>query len=60
MTKASDPSLLYATLILPSLFSLTLMFEGIHKYLNKQSGWAPLFMGCMFLVATIAGYYFIQ
>lgn len=57
--KANDPAFLYLALILPSLFSLTLIAEGIHKILQKQAGWVSITFGMFFLLIVIAGYFFV-
>lgn len=57
--NAADPAFLYLALILPSLFSLTLIAEGIHKILQKQSGWVSLTLGIFFLLTVIGAYFFI-
>lgn len=60
MSTVSDPPLLYITLILPSIFSLTLILEGIYKFMEKKSGWIPLFLGSLFILVTVAGYFFVK
>lgn len=57
--KANDPAFLYLALILPSLFSLTLIAEGIHKILQKQAGWVSITFGVFFLLIVIAAYFFV-
>lgn len=57
--KENDPSFLYLALILPSLFSLTLIAEGVHKILQKQSGWVSITLGLFFLITVIGAYIFI-
>lgn len=53
----SDPALLYLVLILPSLFALTLLAEGLHKILRKESGWISLLFGLLFLLVIIYAYF---
>lgn len=53
----SDPALLYLVLILPSLFALTLLAEGLHKILRKESGWVSLLFGLLFLFVIIYAYF---
>lgn len=57
--KPNDPAFLYLALILPSLFSLTLIAEGIHKILQKQTGWVSITFGIFFLLIVIAAYIFV-
>ncbi len=56
--NADDPAFIYLTLILPSLFSLTLIAEGIHKTMQKESGWFSLVFGFFFLLAVVIFAYF--
>ena len=46
--QANDPAFLYLALILPSLFSLTLIAEGVHKIHEEQHGWIPITFGIFF------------
>lgn len=55
-----EPEFLYLSLILPSLFALTLIAEGVHKILKKESGWISLFLGIGFLVVIIGSYFWIS
>ena len=57
--KPNDPAILYLALILPSLFSLTLIAEGIHKMLQKQAGWVSITLGLFFLGTIIGAYFFV-
>lgn len=54
-----DPEFLYLALILPSLFALTLIAEGVSKILRKESGWVSLFLGITFLAVIIVSYFWI-
>ncbi|NCN58680.1 hypothetical protein COW99_05245 [Candidatus Roizmanbacteria bacterium CG22_combo_CG10-13_8_21_14_all_38_20] len=58
--STADPSMLYITLVLPALFSLSMIFEGVHKFMEKQSGWVPMIMGIIFLLVTITSYFMFQ
>ncbi len=53
----AQPEFIYATLVLPSLFALTLISEGISKIVKHQSGWFSLAIGILFL-AIVMGVYF--
>lgn len=52
-----QPEFLYATLVLPLLFALTLVGEGVTKFMHRQSGWMPIAGGCLFL-SIVTGVYF--
>jgi len=54
-----EPEFLYLALVLPSLFALTLIAEGVHKILKKESGWISLFLGIGFLLVMIASYFLV-
>lgn len=51
-----QPEFMYATLILPSLFALTLVGEGVHKLIRHESGWVPLGMGLTFISIVVSVY----
>jgi hypothetical protein len=55
----SKTELLFMVLVLPSLFALSLIIEGVWKLTQKSSGWLPILLGIMFLAATIFGYFVI-
>lgn len=52
-----QPEFIYAAIILPALFALSLIGEGIHKQMRHESGIVSLSMGIIFL-AVIAGAFF--
>lgn len=54
-----DPGFIYLALVLPSLFALTLIVEGLHKLLRQESGWVSLIFGLIFLSIAIAAYLFL-
>ena len=54
----AQPEILYATLILPSLFAVTLIGEGVNKITKHESGTVSLLVGSIFL-AIIVGAYFL-
>ena len=54
-----EPEFLYLALVLPSLFALTLIAEGVHKILKKESGWISLFFGIGFLLVMVASYFLV-
>jgi len=57
----SDPQFLYMVLILPSLFGLTLIGEGMNKILKSEvSGWLSILFGIMFIGIIVLAYLFIS
>ena len=57
----SDPQFLYMVLILPSLFGLTLVGEGLNKILKSETaGWVSIAMGALFILVVIFAYMFLS
>jgi len=57
MIDFSDPQYLYMILILPSLFGITLIGEGLHKLVKSDlGGWLSLIFGVLFIVAVVITY----
>ena len=67
--KPTDIQFAYMILILPTLFGLTLVGEGVYKILkaresflpfgkNETRGWFSLLAGLMFIVLVALGYFF--
>lgn len=56
---AQAPEFLYIALILPSLFALTLIAEGVHKIMQRQAGWISITLGIFFLASVVAAYFLI-
>lgn len=55
----SDPQFLYMILVLPSLFGLTLIGEGLNKILkDERAGWLSIVFGFLFIAAVIFAYFF--
>lgn len=55
--KASDPQVIYMVLILPAMFGLTLVGEGIYKLTqNRSLGWFNILMGLSFVGAVVGGF----
>lgn len=55
--KASDPQVLYMVLILPAMFGLTLVGEGIYKLTqNRSLGWFNIAMGLGFIATVLGGF----
>lgn len=56
-----DPQFLYMILVLPSLFGLTLMGEGIYKCVHEEwSGLISMFFGILFVGLVIFAYIFFS
>jgi hypothetical protein len=59
--KANDPQFLYMILILPTLFGLTLVGEGLNKILKDEKvGWVSITFGLLFVMVVIFAYYFFS
>lgn len=57
----TDPQFLYMILILPSLFGLTLIGEGINKMVHEDwNGVLSLIFGFIFVGAVIFAYLFFS
>jgi len=56
-----DPQFLYMVLILPSLFGLTLIGEGLNKILKSETaGWISVAFGLLFILVVIFAYIFLS
>lgn len=56
-----DPQFIYLVLILPSLFGLTLLGDGINKIVHEEAGGGvSLFFGVVFLGVVIVYYFFFS
>ena len=59
--STADPQFLYMILVLPSLFGLTLLGEGINKVVHEEwDGILSVVFGFMFLGAVIFAYLFFS
>ncbi|PIU33144.1 hypothetical protein COY29_00500 [Candidatus Woesebacteria bacterium CG_4_10_14_0_2_um_filter_39_14] len=59
--KPNDPQFLYMILILPTLFGLTLVGEGLNKILkDEKAGWVSITFGLLFIMVVIFAYYFFS
>jgi hypothetical protein len=57
---ANNPQFTYMVLILPSLFGLTLVGEGLNKIFHQRlSGWLSVLAGVGFMVTVIWAYTFL-
>lgn len=58
---ATDPQFLYMVLVLPALFGLTLIGEGISKLIHEETGgWISLIFGFLFIFVVIFAYFFFS
>ena len=56
-----DPQFLYMILVLPSLFGLTLLGEGINKVVHEEwNGILSIVFGFMFIGAVVFAYLFFS
>jgi len=59
--KTTDPQFLYMILILPSLFGLTLIGEGISKILHEENGgWISVIFGFVFILVVVFAFFFFK
>lgn len=55
----TDPQFLYMVLVLPSLFGLTLIGEGIVKIYHEDiQGWVSIIFGVIFIALTVLAYFY--
>lgn len=56
-----DPQFLYMVLVLPSLFGLTLMGDGLNKVMHEEySGVISIIIGFLFIGVVIFAYFFFS
>ncbi len=59
--SSTDPQFLYMILVLPTLFGLTLVGEGLNKVLkNERAGWLSLIFGMLFVLVVVGAYLFFS
>lgn len=57
----TDPQFLYMILVLPSLFGLTLIGEGINKVVHEDwNGVLSIVFGMLFLGVVVFAYFFFS
>lgn len=57
----TDPQFLYMVLVLPSLFGLTLLGEGINKIIHEEwNGIISIIFGVMFIGVVLFAYFFFS
>jgi hypothetical protein len=58
---ANDPQFLYMILVLPSLFGLTLVGDGLNKVVHEESGgYISIVFGIIFIGVVIFAYLFFS
>lgn len=58
---SQDPQFLYMILVLPTLFGLTLMGEGLSKILHAEnSGWISIVFGFLFIGVVVFAFFFFS
>jgi O-antigen/teichoic acid export membrane protein len=59
--STTDPQFLYMILVLPSLFGLTLLGEGINKIAHEEwNGVISVIFGFLFLGSVIFAFFFFS
>ncbi len=59
--STSDPQFLYMILVLPSLFGLTLIGDGLNKVIHEEySGVISIIFGFLFIGVVIFAYLFFS
>jgi uncharacterized membrane protein YphA (DoxX/SURF4 family) len=54
-----DNQLFLVILILPALFSLVFIAEGVHKIMEDEPPWVPFSLGFVFLGVIITAYFLL-
>lgn len=58
---AADPQFLYMILVLPSLFGLTLIGEGLNKVIHEETGGViSIIFGFLFVGMVVFAYFFFS
>lgn len=60
MNTPYSSEILYIGFILPSLFAVTLVIEGVYKIVRHEEGGFTLFMGIFFILGLAAAFLFIN
>ena len=57
----TEPTFLMILFILPSLFGLTLIGEGVNKIMNYDNrGWIGVSVGSVFVIIIILAYFMVS
>jgi len=58
---SNDPQFLYMILVLPSLFGLTLIGDGLNKLVHDEGGgFISIFFGFIFIAVVVFAYFFFS
>jgi len=59
--KPTEPQFIYMILVLPTLFGLTLVGEGLNKVLkDEKAGWISIVFGILFILVVIFFFIFFM
>jgi hypothetical protein len=59
--STTDPQFLYMILVLPSLFGLTLVGDGLNKVVHEEyTGIISIIFGFLFIAVVIFAYFFFS
>lgn len=59
--KPADPQFLYMILVLPSLFGLTLVGDGLNKIIHEETGGIiSIIFGLIFIGVVIFAFFFFS
>ena len=59
--SATDPQFLYMILVLPALFGLTLIGEGLNKIVHEEwNGLISIVSGLLFIAVVVFAYLFFS
>jgi hypothetical protein len=59
--STTNPEFLYMILVLPSLFGLTLVGDGLNKMVHEESGgFISIVFGVLFIAVVIFVYFFFS
>jgi hypothetical protein len=59
--KPTEPQFIYMILVLPTLFGLTLVGEGLNKVLkDEKAGWISIVFGFLFILVVIFFFIFFM
>jgi len=57
----TDPQFMYMVLILPGMFGMTMVGEGVTKIVHYQPiGWLHIMVGIIFMGAILGAYLFLS
>jgi len=59
--KINDAQVIYMILVLPTLFGLTLVGEGLNKVLkDENAGWVSIIFGLLFILVVVVFFIFFS